>query len=61
MMKNHMGYLPPMGWNSWNTFTWDINETLIKEVANAHYFAKYTQLEEYHVKIITELYKKTDQ
>lgn len=29
-----MGYLPPLGWNSWNTFTWDINETLIKEVAD---------------------------
>lgn len=29
-----IGYLPPLGWNSWNTFTWDINETLIKEVAD---------------------------
>ena len=29
-----MGYRPPLGWNSWNTFTWDINETLIKEVAD---------------------------
>ena len=26
---------PPMGWNSWNTFGSDINETLIKEVADA--------------------------
>ena len=28
------GYLPPLGWNSWNTFTWDINEDLIKNVAD---------------------------
>ena len=26
---------PPMGWNSWNTFKCDINENLIKEVADA--------------------------
>jgi len=25
---------PPMGWNSWNTFEVNINETLIKEVAD---------------------------
>jgi len=25
---------PPMGWNSWNTFGKDINETLIKQVAD---------------------------
>lgn len=29
-----MGYYPPLGWNSWNTFTWDINEKLIKDVAD---------------------------
>lgn len=23
-----------MGWNSWNTFTWDINEQLIREIAD---------------------------
>lgn len=23
-----LGFLPPLGWNSWNTFTWDINESL---------------------------------
>lgn len=28
------GELPPMGWNSWNTFTWDINEALIRQVAD---------------------------
>lgn len=25
---------PPMGWNSWNTFTTDIDEDLIKEIAD---------------------------
>jgi alpha-galactosidase len=25
---------PPMGWNSWNTFGWNINEKLIKETAD---------------------------
>ena len=30
---NRIGTTPAMGWNSWNTFTWDINEALIKEVA----------------------------
>ena len=31
---SYTGFLPALGWNSWNTFTWDINETLIKEVAD---------------------------
>jgi alpha-galactosidase len=26
---------PPMGWNSWNTFGWQISEDLIKETADA--------------------------
>ncbi|HZK34375.1 MAG TPA: glycoside hydrolase family 27 protein [Bacillota bacterium] len=26
---------PPMGWNTWNTFGWDINESLVKEAADA--------------------------
>lgn len=26
---------PPLGWNSWNTFTWEINEQLIKETVDA--------------------------
>ncbi|MFV0377824.1 MAG: glycoside hydrolase family 27 protein [Mangrovibacterium sp.] len=26
---------PPMGWNSWNTFATDIDESLIKEIADA--------------------------
>lgn len=25
---------PPMGWNSWNTFRLEINEDLVKEVAD---------------------------
>lgn len=36
MMCNHslMGLAPALGWNSWNTFTWDINEQLIRDVAD---------------------------
>jgi alpha-galactosidase len=36
IMNNQMplGLLPAMGWNSWNTFTWDINEGLIRDVAD---------------------------
>lgn len=34
-MKNSItGMTPALGWNSWNTFTWDINEKLIKEMAD---------------------------
>lgn len=33
-MSKMLGLTPPMGWNSWNTFTWDINEKLIREVAD---------------------------
>lgn len=35
-MSNHslMGLAPALGWNSWNTFTWDINEQLIRDVAD---------------------------
>ncbi|MFK0524137.1 glycoside hydrolase family 27 protein [Paenibacillus illinoisensis] len=35
-MSNHslMGFSPALGWNSWNTFTWDINEQLIRDVAD---------------------------
>jgi len=29
-----LGLKPAMGWNSWNTFTWDINEQLIRDVAD---------------------------
>jgi alpha-galactosidase len=34
-MTDHLALTPPMGWNSWNTFGWNINETLIKEIADA--------------------------
>lgn len=33
-MEKMLGLKPPMGWNSWNTFTWDINEQLIRDVAD---------------------------
>ena len=32
---NGLGRTPPMGWNSWNRFHCDIEETLIKETAQA--------------------------
>lgn len=35
MQEKYLGMTPPMGWNSWNTFTWNINEDLIKESADA--------------------------
>lgn len=34
MHHSTLGLLPPLGWNSWNTFTWDINEDLIRQVAD---------------------------
>ncbi|ACT02888.1 glycoside hydrolase family 27 protein [Paenibacillus sp. JDR-2] len=33
-MDKPLGITPAMGWNSWNTFTWDINEQLIRDVAD---------------------------
>ncbi|KAG6501872.1 hypothetical protein ZIOFF_041756 [Zingiber officinale] len=35
MFSNGLGLTPPMGWNSWNRFNCNINETLIKETADA--------------------------
>ncbi|WP_019909447.1 glycoside hydrolase family 27 protein [Paenibacillus sp. HW567] len=35
MNEQRLGLTPAMGWNSWNTFTWDINEQLIREAADA--------------------------
>lgn len=32
--SNLLGLKPALGWNSWNTFTWDINEQLIRDVAD---------------------------
>ena len=34
-LDNGLGLTPPMGWNSWNHFRCDINETLIRNVADA--------------------------
>ena len=30
-----LGQTPALGWNSWNTFTWDIIEQLIRDVADS--------------------------
>lgn len=35
MQQINLGNLPALGWNSWNTFTWDINEKMIMEMADA--------------------------
>ena len=35
MREKYLGLTPPMGWNSWNTFTWNISEGLVKETADA--------------------------
>ncbi|WP_440102376.1 glycoside hydrolase family 27 protein [Streptosporangium sp. H16] len=34
-LENGVGRTPPMGWNTWNTFGCNINETLIKQTADA--------------------------
>jgi alpha-galactosidase len=34
-LENGLARRPPMGWNSWNIFGGDINETKIKEIADA--------------------------
>ncbi len=34
-MNNRIALTPPMGWNSWNTFSWNISESLIKEAADS--------------------------
>ena len=33
-LDNGVGRTPPMGWNTWNTFGCDINETLIRQMAD---------------------------
>ncbi|KAG6501871.1 hypothetical protein ZIOFF_041755 [Zingiber officinale] len=35
LLANGLGLTPAMGWNSWNRFGCNINETLIKETADA--------------------------
>jgi alpha-galactosidase len=34
-LDNGVARTPPMGWNSWNTFACNINETLIKQMADS--------------------------
>ncbi|NAS27522.1 alpha-galactosidase [Herbidospora sp. NEAU-GS84] len=34
-LNNGVGRTPPMGWNTWNTFGCNINETLIKQTTDA--------------------------
>lgn len=34
-LDNRLARTPPMGWNSWNKFACDVNEQLIKEMADA--------------------------
>ena len=34
MDNKYLGLTPPMGWNSWNTFTEEINEKVVKESAD---------------------------
>ena len=35
MERKALCKVPPMGWNSWNTFTENISEDLIKETVDA--------------------------
>ncbi|CAL9146569.1 unnamed protein product [Musa hybrid cultivar] len=35
LLANGLGMTPPMGWNTWNHFYYDINETIIRESADA--------------------------
>lgn len=35
MREKMLGLTPPMGWNSWNTFTWDVSDRLLRETADA--------------------------
>src|SRR5690554_3853639 len=34
-LNNGLAKTPPMGWNNWNTFHENINETQIKQIADA--------------------------
>ena len=33
--EKHLASTPPMGWNSWNMFEGDINEKIVREIADA--------------------------
>ncbi|KAD3641939.1 hypothetical protein R6Q59_004544 [Mikania micrantha] len=35
LLANGLAHTPPMGWNSWNHFSCNINETVIRETADA--------------------------
>ncbi|MQL72187.1 hypothetical protein Taro_004561, partial [Colocasia esculenta] len=35
VLENGLGHTPPMGWNSWNHFSCNINEQMIRETADA--------------------------
>lgn len=35
MNDKYLGLTPPMGWNSWNTFTEEINEDVVRQSADA--------------------------
>ncbi|MEV8443930.1 alpha-galactosidase, partial [Actinosynnema sp. NPDC051121] len=34
-LENSVARTPPMGWNSWNTFGCNINESLIKQMVDS--------------------------
>ena len=34
-LDNGLGITPPMGWSSWNYFTYDINETIALQIGAA--------------------------
>ena len=36
MQNKYLAMTPPMGWNSWNTFTWNINEDLVCGAADTY-------------------------
>lgn len=35
VIGDNLALTPPMGWNSWNVFAWDVDEDIIKKVADA--------------------------
>ena len=48
-LDNGVARTPPMGWNSWNTFSCDINESLIRQMgkyaSNADFLEKIGQFQ----------------
>ena len=43
-IDNGLGMTPQMGWNSWNSFACNINETMIHETVNAFMDQGFDQL-----------------